>query len=414
MRSRFGLNTVWPLFGEALRAVVRHRGRSSLTALGIAIGIAAVVWVVALGRAGSERTEEELRKLGENLVWVEAGSRNVNGVRSGSHGTQTLTMDDAEAILRDVPLIRSVSPQVDGSFLVVNGDRNWTTRYRGVAPSYLSIKRWELARGNAFTDDDVGRAANVALIGRTVREQLFGEDDPVGQDVRVGVHIFTVVGVLAGKGQSADGRDQDDFVMVPYTTAEKKLRGGGFVWLDDITCSAVSQDAVNTAIRQTTSLLRQRHRIGDGQDDDFNIRRPEEVIKAQLEASRTFELLLISIASVALLVGGIGVMNVMLASVAERTSEIGLRLAVGAPQWAVQIQFLAEAVVLSLFGGLGGVAVSCGGSFALERVLAWPITIPVEAVLLAVAFSVGVGVFFGFYPAWRAARLDPIQALRGD
>ncbi len=414
MRARFGINTVWPLFGEALRAVVRHRGRSSLTALGIAIGIAAVVWVVALGRAGSERTEEELRKLGENLVWVEAGSRNVNGVRSGSHGTQTLTMDDAEAILRDVPLIRSVSPQVDGSFLVVNGDRNWTTRYRGVAPSYLSIKRWEIARGNAFTDDDVDRAANVALIGRTVREQLFGEDDPVGQDVRVGVHVFTVVGVLVGKGQSADGRDQDDFVMVPYTTAEKKLRGGGFVWLDDITCSAVSQDAVNTAIRQTTSLLRQRHRIGDGQDDDFNIRRPEEVIKAQLEASRTFEVLLISIASVALLVGGIGVMNVMLASVAERTSEIGLRLAVGAPEWAVQLQFLAEAVVLSLFGGLGGVAVSFGGSFALERILAWPITIPLQAVLLAVAFSVGVGVFFGFYPAWRAARLDPIQALRGD
>ncbi len=414
MRSRRDLATVVALFGEALRAVFRHRARSTLTALGIAIGVAAVVWVVALGRSGSARAEEELAKLGDNLVWVEAGSRNVNGVRTGSHGVQTLTMDDAEAILREVPLIRRVSPQVDGSLLAINGERNWTTRYRGVTPDYLAIKRWDIAAGDPFTDDDVGRAANVAIVGETVRAQLFGSDDAVGKTVRIGTHIFQVVGVLAPKGQSADGRDQDDFMMVPYTTAEKKLRGNGYVWLDDITCSAISPEAVNTAIRQTVALLRQRHRLDLGADDDFNIRRPEEVIKAQLEASETFAALLVSIAAVALLVGGIGVMNVMLASVAERTGEIGLRLAVGAPEWAVQVQFLAEAVVLSLFGGVCGVAVSVIGSFALGHVLAWSISIPLEALVLAVAISVAVGIFFGFYPAWRAARLDPIEALRGD
>jgi putative ABC transport system permease protein len=397
-----------------VKAIIRHKGRSSLAALGIAIGIAAVVWVVAIGRAGSARAEDQLRELGDNLVWVEAGARSVNGLRTGTHGTNTLTMEDDEAIRAQVPSIKSVSPNVDGSVLLVNGDRNWTSRYRGVTPEYLAIKRWRIAEGAPFTDDAVLHAANVCLIGETVRARLFGNDPAVGEIVRIGVAPFEVVGVLGHKGQSANGQDQDDTVMMPYSTVQKKLRPKGVTWLDDIMCSANRPEDVNAAIDEIIALLRQRHHIGPDDPDDFNIRRPEEVIKAQLETSETFSLLLVSVASVALLVGGVGVMNVMLASVAERTREIGVRLAVGATEVAVQAQFLIEAIVLSLFGGVSGMAVSVAGSFAIERTLGWPIVIPLQAFFLALGFSVGVGVVFGFYPAWRAAQLDPIEALRRE
>jgi putative ABC transport system permease protein len=402
------------LLGQALRGVLRHKTRSSLTALGIAVGIAAVVWVVALGKAGSERAQAQLLALGDNLVWVEAGARNVAGVRTGSRGMNTLTVEDGEAIRREVPAIKSVSPNIDGTVLLVHGDRNWTSHYRGVSPDYLTIKRWTLATGGPFSDEAVAGADNVCLIGETVRQQLFGSEDPVGQIVRIGAQPFEVVGLLAAKGQSATGQDQDDTVMMPYTTARNKIRGRGVTWLDDILCSAVAPEAVAGTAKQIEELLRERHHIEVGADADFNIRHPEEIVKAQLEAAETLALLLVSIASVALLVGGVGVMNVMLASVAERTQEIGLRLAVGATPGAVQGQFLTEAVVLSLLGGLAGVLLSGVGSFALGRTLGWPLAIPPQAVGLAVAFSVAVGVVFGFYPAHRAAGLDPIEALRRD
>jgi putative ABC transport system permease protein len=402
------------LVSEAVKAVLRHKGRSALTMVGIAIGIAAVVWVVALGRAGSLRTEEQLRELGDNLVWVEAGSRNINGLRTGSHGTNTLTVEDGEAIRDQVPLIRRMSPNVDGTLLLVHGDRNWSSRYRGVTADYLDIKRWRLAEGAVFSEDAVVHGANVCLIGQTVRDQLFGEGAAVGEIVRIGVEPFEVVGVLARKGQSSDGRDQDDTVMMPYTTVQMKLRPRSLTWLDDVLCSATSPADVDPAIEQVVALLRQRHHIGAEDEDDFNIRRPEEVIKAQLQTEETFSLLLVSVASVALLVGGVGVMNMMLASVAERTREIGVRLAVGATQEAIQTQFLLEAVVLSSLGGLVGIGFSVVGAFALERVLSWPLAIPLQAFLLAVSFSAGVGVVFGFYPAWRASRLDPMDALRRD
>ena len=402
---------VTALIGEAVRSVFRNKSRSTLSALGIAIGVAAVVWVVAIGKAGSAMAEEQLLALGDNLVWVEAGSRTVSGLRTGTHGTTTLTLGDEEALRAEIPLIKRASPQVDGSVLAIYGDRNWPTRYRGVAPEYLDIKRWVIARGATFTDDAMSRADNVCIIGQTVRVKLFGEEDPIGKVIRLGTQPFEVVGLLAPKGQSATGQDQDDTLMLPHTTAQKKLRGGSVAYLDDILCSAMSPEAVGPATLQITALMRQRHHIGVDDEDDFNIRHPEEVVNAQLEASRTFSLLLISIASVALLVGGIGVMNVMLASVAERTREIGVRLAVGATPGSVQLQFLIEAVVLSLFGGLLGVTLSVVGSFAIGRSIGWAVTIPPQAVALAVGFSVFVGVFFGFYPAWRAARLDPVVAL---
>ncbi|HEY8041705.1 MAG TPA: ABC transporter permease [Polyangiaceae bacterium] len=406
--------SVLALVRQAVRALLRHKTRSALNALGIMIGIASVVWVVAIGEAGSRRAQEQLHALGDNLVWVEAGSRNVNGVRTGAYGMRTLKVEDAEAILREVPTIRRVSPQIDGTVVAVHEVRNWTTRYRGVSPDYLEIKRWTIAEGRAFSDQDVEYATNVCLIGETVRTQLFGAEKAEGEVVRVAGQPFVVAGVLAPKGQSATGQDQDDTIFVPYTTGMKKLRGNGQVWLDDILCSATGPQDVGAAVASVTVLMRQRHHIGPEQEDDFNIRHPEELIHAQLEASEALELLLVSVALVSLLVGGIGVMNVMLASVIERTREIGVRLAVGAPGWAIEVQFLAEAVLLTAFGGALGVLASIGGSSVLARMLGWPITVPQQAIPIAVGFSVGIGILFGYAPARKAARLDPIEALRTE
>ena len=381
---------------EAVRALSRNKLRSTLAAIAIMIGIGAVVCVVAIGRAGSSRAEEQLRNLGENFVWIEAGSRAPSGVRTGSHGTTRLTLGDAEAIGRE-RLIKRMTPNVDGSAHVVYGNRNWHTHWRGIDVSYFDIKQWDVSSGAHFLENDVISARSLVLIGETVREQL-----------------FQVVGVLLRKGPSASGSDQDDTLILPWTTAQMKLRGRNAAWLDDILCSAVSQEAVNPAIDEITTLLRQRHHIQPGQEDDFNIRRPDEIIKAQIETSHTLEVLLVSIASIALVVGGIGVMNVMLVSVTERTREIGIRLAVGATEGAVQMQFLGEAVMLTLFGGVLGLLLGAGACIVLGHILGWSMAIPPDAFAVAPLVSTIVGVFFGFYPARRAARLDPISALRHE
>jgi len=398
------------IFREGIRFLIRNKTRSLLTVLGIMIGIGAVICVVAIGSAGSQQIQEQLQNIGENLVWIEAGGRAPNGVRTGSHGTKTLLVSDAEAIQQQIPLIKAVSPQSDGRTQVVYGNNNWYTSYRGEGPAYLDIRRWKIASGSNFSDDDVLRAADVCVIGYTVQQQLFGDQDPVGKSIRVGNTPCIVTGTVVAKGLSTTGQDQDDFILVPYTMAMKKLNGNS--WLDDIMCSAVTQDAVAQATTQVEGLLRERHRLRPGEEDDFNVRKPEDIVQAQLDASHTFTLLLVAIASVSLLVGGIGIMNVMLVSVTERTREIGIRLAVGATEWNVQMQFLGEAVLLSLFGGALGVAVGIAGSVGIGRALQWPMLIPPSAIVVAVLFSVFVGVFFGFYPARRAAQLDPIEALR--
>jgi putative ABC transport system permease protein len=398
------------LLGSALRALLRNKLRSLLTVLGITIGIAAVICVVAIGKAGQARVEQQLNNLGDNFVWIEAGGRAVNGVRTGPRGTKTLTVGDAVAIKNQLPLIKSVSANVDASIQIIYGNQNWFTTYRGVSPEYFDIKRWVVDQGAVFSQDDVERAADVCVVGRTVREQLFGVEDPIGKVVRLRTLPCKVVATLKPKGLSVSGQDQDDTIILPYTTAQKKLIG--VTWLDDILCSAVSQDVVKLAGQQAAALLRERHHLRPEEEDDFNVRNPEDIIQAQIEASHTLTLLLVAIASISLVVGGIGIMNVMLVSVTERTREIGVRVAVGATEEAIQLQFLGESVMLSLLGGAAGVLVGIAGSFFLGRTLGWPMQMSAQSVLLAALFSIAVGVFFGYYPARKASLLDPIEALR--
>lgn len=384
--------------------------RSLLTIMGIMIGIAAVICVVAIGRAGQSRVEQQMNNLGDNLVWVEAGGRAVNGVRTGTHGTKTLTLADAVAIKNQISLIKSVSPNVDDHVQIIYSDQNWFTGYRGVSPEYFDIKRWSIDAGAAFTQDDVERASDVCVIGRTVREQLFGPEDPIGKVIRVKDLPCKVVGILHPKGLSLSGQDQDDTIIMPYTTAQKKLKG--IMWLDDILCSAVSQDAVKVAGQEAAAILRDRHHLRPEEEDDFNVRNPEDIIQAQLDASKTLKVLLIAIASISLIVGGIGIMNVMLVSVTERTREIGVRVAVGATEQAIQLQFLGESIMLSLVGGAAGVLLGVLGSYLVGQTLHWAIEMSLESVFVAALFSVAVGVFFGYYPARKASLLDPIEALR--
>jgi putative ABC transport system permease protein len=398
------------VFRGTLRVLARNKLRTGLSMLGITIGIGAVICAVAIGEGGSNQIRDQLTNLGDNLVWIEAGGRNVNGVRTGTRGTSSLNLGDAEAIRTTIPLIKSVSPQVDNPTQVVYGNQNWYTTYRGVSPEFLSIRRWPLASGTPFTQQDVDSLANVCLLGQTVVDRLFGSEDPIDKTIRVKNLPFKVVGVLAPKGQSAYGADQDDVLLMPYSTAQHKVKG--IDWVDDIMCSAISADAVRPAQDQITRLLRQRHRLRPDQPDDFNIRSPEDVLQAEEETSRTFTLMLASIASVSLLVGGIGIMNIMLVSVTERTREIGVRMAVGATERDVQVQFLSEAVLISLLGGMLGLLVGFVGVLGFSSMLNWPMRVSPPAITIAVLFSLTTGVFFGYYPAQKAARLEPIEALR--
>ncbi|MBZ5705805.1 MAG: ABC transporter permease [Acidobacteriia bacterium] len=395
---------------QAVVTLQRNWIRSGLTILGIAVGVGAFICVVAIGNAGSSRIEDQLQSLGDNFVWVEAGSRARNGMRAGSRGTRSLVLGDAEAIVQQVPLIQRMSPNVDGHIQVVYGGENWATMYRGVTPEFLQIRRWELRLGSFFTAADVEADVPVCVLGQTVVENLFGIEDPVGKTVRVQSLPCKVVGVLQRKGFSATGQDQDNFIVMPFTTVQKRITGT--FWLDDIFFSAVSRDAMPEATRQITGLLRERHHLTAAEDDDFNVRRPEDVVQAQLATSQIMTILLASVASLSLLVGGIGIMNIMLVSVTQRTREIGVRLAVGATEWDVQMQFLSEAIALSILGGIFGVLAGIGSSYAVESLFQFPTKLTLEIFAIGGLFSAGVGVLFGYYPARKASQLDPIQGLR--
>jgi putative ABC transport system permease protein len=395
----------------ALRALARNRMRTLLTILGIMVGIAAVICTVALGEGSAALIHQQMVNLGDNFVWIENGSANVGGVRTGAQTVEKLTADDSAAIAREVPEIARCSPNVDSRIQVVHGNLNWNTGYRGVSPDYLLIKVWPVVQGTSFTEADVESRAHVVLLGRTVANQLFGDDDPIGQQVRMGSILFTVAGVLKTRGNSTTGQDQDDTIFLPYTTAQHSLKGNTIL-VDDIMCSATATAAIKPAQESIAELLRIRHRIQPGARDDFNIRSPEDSIRLQEDSAKTMELMLSAIASVSLLVGGVGVLNIMLVSVAERTREIGLRMAIGARERDVRFQFLAEAIVLGLAGGAAGVAVGVLGSRLITDAYGWPMFISTKTIAVAVFFASAVGLIFGYYPARHAASLDPIEALR--
>ncbi|HKV27257.1 MAG TPA: ABC transporter permease [Candidatus Acidoferrales bacterium] len=398
------------LAGITLRVLGRNKMRTGLTMLGITIGIGAVICTVAIGEGGSQQIRDQISSLGDNMVWVEAGGRTVNGAHTGNDDTKTLVDSDSDAIPESTPLIKACSPNIDGHVQVIYGNQNWSTQYRGVAPSFLTIRNWPVVEGTPFTEQDVVSRAQVTVLGKTVADTLFNGADPIGRTIRVGGLPFQVIGILSSKGASGFGRDQDDTMMMPYTTAQHKV--SGHEWLDDVFCSAVSPEAIDPAQEQISRLMRQRHHLRPKEPDDFNIRTPTQFLEAQEQASNTFTLMLASIASVALLVGGIGIMNIMLVSVTERTREIGVRMAVGATEGDIQMQFLIEAIIVSLLGGVLGVFFGIFASRVLASTLHWTMQIPLLAIVVAAAFALFMGLFFGYYPAQKASRLDPIEALR--
>lgn len=396
----------------AMRALSRNKMRSSLTMLGIIIGVGAVIAMVGVGQGARQQVQDQIAAMGSNILFVGSGSVNRGGQRTGFGGTKTLVQGDVDAILREVPTIKAIAPNDGTSAQVVYENQNWSTRVNGTTPSFFEVRLWPVQKGTTFSQDDVDQAANVIVLGTTVATNLFGTTDPIGKTVRVRDLPFKVIGVLVSKGYSSGGMggDQDDVAYMPITTMQKKLTGN--TWYSFMMCSAISKDASFAAQAQITSLLRDRHRIRPGQDDDFFVRNMADIADLQDQSSAVFTYLLASIASVSLLVGGIGIMNIMLVSVTERTREIGIRMAIGATEEDVQRQFLIEAMVLSMLGGAIGILLGVGSSFIITNVLGWAVLISPWAIVAAALFSMGVGIFFGYYPARKAARLDPIEALR--
>ena len=403
----------------ALKALRVNKLRSALTMLGIVIGVAAVIVMVAVGRGAQTRVEEQIKALGSNVMIVIPGSTTSSGVRLGGSSVQTLTEDDAKAISLEVPEVQASGPALRGSGQLVFGNTNWSTIIFGATPEYFETRDWGLAAGRMFEPGELASAGKVGLIGQTTMRQLFGEDAipdaVVDQTVRVKKLPVTIIGVLDRKGQSAMGTDQDDVIFVPLATARNRLLGspqGKLRRVGSITVKVRDGADMKVAEEKIRQLLRQRHRLQSGQDDDFTLRNLTEMLQAQEESSRVLSLLLAAVASVSLLVGGIGIMNIMLVSVTERTREIGLRMAVGARGRDILTQFLVEAIVLSLVGGAIGILLGVGAAFAVGEFAQWRVELSGDAILLATGFAAAIGVFFGFYPARKASRLQPIEALR--
>ncbi len=393
----------------ALKALSRNKMRTMLTMLGMIIGVGAVITMVALGKGAQSTIEEQVKAAGTNLITVMAGNFTQGGVRQGGGMSTTLTPEDAEA-LRQLPGVQYLAAAVNSRAQLVAGNQNWSSQIQGTDVELPLIRNWPTKYGSFFTSQDVQSAAKVAVLGQTVSDNLFGPDtDPTGQIIRVKNQPFKVLGVMAPKGSTGFGQDQDDAVYVPYTTVQKKLQG--IQHINQIQISAETPETAPVSA-EITDALRARHKLMGNDPDDFMVRTQEEMASVRTETTKTMTTLLAAIAGVSLLVGGIGIMNIMLVSVTERTREIGLRMAIGARGRDVLMQFLVEAVVLSLFGGLLGIAMGYGLSAAAEKFLQWPTSIPANAIGMAFGFAAGTGVFFGFYPAKKAAGLDPIEALR--
>src|SRR5437763_12189461 len=396
----------------AFRALARNKTRAALTMLGIIIGVSAVIVMVSIGQGAQASVQAQIESMGTNLLFVSAGAQNVGGVRSGAgdSGTNTLTVEDLDAIKREVPSVSMVTPAVNARGQLVAGNMNWNTSIQGVSEQYPDVRKWSVQSGEFFTDADVRTAARVLVIGQTIADSLFAGADPIGQTIRVQNLPFRVVGVMVRKGQDAQGRDQDDVAFSPYTTVQKKILGSPRLQIAYV--SAVSPDATYTAQQQITELLRQRHKLNANDPDDFTVRNMSDIAEAANQTNNTMTMLLACIAGVSLLVGGIGIMNIMLVSVTERTREIGIRMAIGARSSAVRSQFLIESIVLSLIGGTIGIILGIVVSLAIPAFLGWPTLISTMSIVGSVIFSAAVGIFFGYYPARKAAALDPIEALR--
>jgi putative ABC transport system permease protein len=399
-----------PTFHVAYRALRRNKMRSVLTALGIIIGVGAVIAMVGIGNGAKAQVEAQIASLGENVILIFSGSTTSSGIRTGWGGAGTLKIEDAEAIRREVPGVIGVSEEVVSTTQVAAGNQNWFTRIYGESADYFDIRQWPLADGAPFTAQDVRSANKVCVVGRTTATEIYGNENPIGQILRIKNVPFTITGVLTPKGLSPQGVDQDDIVVMPYTSAMKRVIGG--TTLRNINVQVADQNQIAPAQQQIISLLRQRHNIRPGRDDDFTVRTQQEIAETATATSRVMTVLLGAIAGVSLLVGGIGIMNIMLVSVTERTREIGVRMAVGARGNDILTQFLIEAVTLSSVGGIIGIICGIGASSVLSSYAHWPTLISIGSIAIAFLFSAAVGVFFGFYPARKAAALDPIEALR--
>jgi putative ABC transport system permease protein len=400
----------------AFRALRRNKMRTVLTMLGIIFGVGAVIAMVALGKAAKVQVESRISALGQNVIQVFSGSVNRNGVFSGFGGAGTLTIDDAEAIQSEVPGVIAVSPEVSQGAQITAGENNWSTQVKGESVDYLVIRQWELAKGAMFTDTDVRSAGKVCVLGNTTALKLFPDEDPVGKIIRISMRggsasaPMKVLGVLTIKGANTGGQDMDDTIIVPYTTAMKRFSGATTV--RQINVSTASADLLVPVQNQITDLLRQRHRIQAGRDDDFIIRNQQDIADAANATTEVMTALLAGVAGISLLVGGIGIMNIMLVSVTERTREIGIRMAVGARGRDILLQFLIEAVTLSSIGGLLGIALGVTGAKLITLIWTWPTVVSPTAIVIAFVTSAVIGIISGFYPAWKASKLDPIDALR--
>jgi len=397
----------------SFRALRVNKTRSALTMLGVIIGVGAVIIMLAVGTGASRQIAEQISSMGSNLLIILPGATTAGGVRMGSGTQPSLTTGDAEAVRKECPAVRDVAPILSGVAQIVYGHENWSTGVVGTTPGMLRVRDWSLSAGRPFTEQDVKSAVKVCLLGKTVSENLFGYMDPLGRMIRIKKVPFMVIGVLAAKGQTPTGQDQDDTVYVPVTTAQKKLFGTTFPGMVRIIMvKAKNREDLPAAEKQINELLRQRHRIGPKQENDFTVRNLTQMMETAEQSAKVMTLLLRAIASVSLLVGGIGIMNIMLVSVTERTREIGIRMAVGAKTWDIRMQFMVEAIILSFIGGVAGVMIGISGSKILSMLAGWPTVISPLSIILAFGFSGLVGVFFGFYPAYKASLLDPIDALR--
>ncbi|MEX0685099.1 MAG: ABC transporter permease [Balneolales bacterium] len=396
----------------AIRALTRNTMRTLLTALGIIIGVGAVITMVGLGQGASSEVQEQVNRLGQNVVLIFPGARSLGGVSIGGGSANTLTVEDARALRDEIPEVIAASPEVRSQRVVVYGNQNWHTRIYGQSADYLQIRQWPLDSGDMFTEDDVERASLVAVVGQTIVDELFEGADPIGETIRVRGLPLTVIGVLATKGMSLMGSVQDDIIIVPYTTGFQRISGRSHAMV--INVQVYDEEYMEIARAKMIDLLRERHRLSPDQENDFTVQTQEEVAQAATETSRVMTWLLASIAGISLFVGGIGIMNVMLVSVTERTREIGLRLAVGARGPDILMQFLIESVILCLLGGFGGIIIGLLATEIIASYAGWPALFSKEAMAIAVSVSATVGLFFGFYPAWKASRLDPIEALRRE